>query len=136
MTIIADRIIDIGHARAVRQIAFTARDIRRDHTGSGIVVRYNHLVEILPDGSFTSPDLDPGPALVTIGNQSYPILVPDTGGTVPLWDLIDAHLPLPPATGLNDYVRNAGGVDRIVWMTETEFTALPARDPNTTYLTY
>ncbi|MGY2062109.1 phage upper tail fiber protein [Nocardia gipuzkoensis] len=136
MTVIADHIVDIGHSRAVRQIGFTAREIRQDHTGSGIVIRYNHLVEILPDGSFTTPNLDPGPAQVTIGNQVYSILVPDSGGTVRLWDLIDARLPAPPPTGLAEYVRNGGGVDRIVWMTEAEYTALPARDPNTTYLTY
>lgn len=135
MTIIADRIIDIGHSRAVRQIAFSADHIRQGRSGSGIVIRYNHLVEILPDGSFTSPDLDPGPALVTIGNDSYPIRVPDTGGTVGLWGLIDANLPAPPPI-LSEFVRNGGGVDRVVWMTEAEFTALPVRDPNTTYLTF
>lgn len=134
MAVIADSILDIGHQRAVRTITFAAKRIRLDDDGAGVIIPYAHTVEVLPNGSFVSPDLDPGPAVVTIGSESYDINVPDGGGTVALWPLIDAQLPTPP-TG-DQWVRNAGGVDRVLWMPEAEYQALPERDRNTTYLTY
>lgn len=136
VAVIADSILDIGHQRAVRTITVSAKRIRPDDDGSGVIIPYEHLVEVLPNGSFITPDLDPGPAVVTIANQSYDINVPDGGGTVALWPLIDAYLPAPPTGDQSGWVRNAGGVDRVQWLTEDEYQHLSPQDPNTTYLTF
>lgn len=95
MTILADTIVDVAGGIAVNQI-YIAADATHDATGR-IIFKAQHTVPVVA-GVFTTPDLESGPAVVTIGAESYGIVIP-TSGTVRLGPLITAGAPgLPPTT--------------------------------------
>lgn len=84
-----------------------------------------------PSAGMLTIELEPGPATVQFGTSFYHITVPDTDAM--LWPLIEASLPIPAAEEASA-VHNAGGVARIQRMTETAYTALAVKDPNTLYV--
>lgn len=129
MTILFDNIENIAGARHDDPIVVRAISIRENQTGSGIITDDGYSVWAEEDGSITTPDLDPGPAVVVIGGQTHRIEIPVSTSPIRLWPLIDAQLPAVPAD--SGYVRNAGGVARIQVMTETAYAALTNPDPET-----
>ena len=79
MTILADTIVDIAGGIAVNQIYIAAK---QTHDQDGKVVFASiHTVPVVA-GAFTTPDLEDGPAVVTIGTESYDIVLSGGIGTV------------------------------------------------------
>ena len=92
-------------------VYFTVDERRYDGAGDFVVVQVRVPCRLV-SGVLTSPDLVAGPALVQIGSVGpiYEIQIPESANPVPLWPLIDAGMPQPPA-GAPGFVRNGGGVE-------------------------
>lgn len=133
MTVISERFTDLAGTAQVDNIAIFATNVRENAAGTGIVTTTRH--DYTPDatGLITTEDLDPGPAQVRIGMDTYAIDIPDSDDTIALWPLIEAGLPVDP-TEQPHAVINAGGVARILRITESAYLALPVRDPDTYYV--
>lgn len=132
MTIINDRIEDVGGSGFDRRVTFFIEHIRESSDGDAIVTTVPHHFE-LDEGELTTTDLDPGPAKVQIGAGSYNITIPESGSPIRLWPLIDAALPTP-AVDISGFVHNGGGVARIQALTAAEYSALEAPDPATFFV--
>lgn len=131
MTILFDNITDIAGATTDGPITLQAITIRENADGDGIITRESHTIYPDHTGAFTTPDVDPGPAIVWFGPEPYDIVIPDSPTPVRLWPLIDAGMPVP-AEGSDGFVRNGGGVTRTQAVTMAEYASM-TRDPATVY---
>lgn len=133
MTVISDRVEDVGGVGDdVAAVVFFTEVLRDNTGGDAIVTTRRHDVHPV-GGEFTSPDLDPGPAVVQVGVKRYDIIIPVSSSAVRLWPLIDAGMPTPPSVA-DGFVRNGGGVTRIEAVTQAVYNSLTTPDPATFYL--
>ncbi|MGW4123632.1 hypothetical protein [Nocardia sp. NPDC004711] len=134
MTVIADTMVDIGHGPDVGAVYFRVPVLRDAAAHTQIVTPQWISAPISSDGTFTSPDLEPGPAQVRIGGIAYEIVVPVSPTPIRLWPLIDAGVP---AVADREFVRDGGGVRRIQALPQSQFDAMPTgRDVDTIYITF
>lgn len=132
MTVISEPIENIAGADNNTMFEFASTILRESDDGTSLVTVHPVFLTAV-DGVLTTPDMDPGPAHVRIGQRLYSIEIPDSGTPVRLWPLIEAGLPIPP-TEEATAVRNGGGVARIQRITEAEYSALVTPDPETLYV--
>lgn len=131
MTVLFDDVTTIAGFADGQRIRFSVPVLRENDSGDGIITTKHHDVRPV-DGTLTTPDLDAGPAKVSIGMKSYNIVIPDSPTPVRLWPLIDAGMPPPPA-GTPGFVRNGGGVARVQALTQAEYDTA-THDPATLYV--
>ncbi|WP_280317314.1 phage upper tail fiber protein [Nocardia wallacei] len=131
MTVISEPVESIAGADNQTIFGFQSL-VRESADGTGLITAALVTMQAV-DGVLTTPDLDPGPALVSVGHRRFQIEIPDSGTPVRLWPLIHAGLPIPPAEEASA-VRNAGGVARIQRITESAYLALTTPDPETLYV--
>lgn len=137
MTVITETVDSIAGPDSVVTIQFSS-PIVRDSSGDNALITTTSIQVKPVGGVLTTPDLDPGPAVVQVGVQSFAITIPDSGTPVRLWPLIEAALPVPPAQQATAVV-NGGNAARIQVMTEAEYTALVASttpDPGSIFFVY
>lgn len=131
MTVISDTCADIsGHGDT--GAIYVWAPVIRDGDDRIITPQYVALT-IEPDGSFVSPDLEPGPARVRLDGRAYDIVIPDWPEPVRLGPLLAVALPVPPAEEASA-VRNLGGVAGARRMTLAAYNALESIDPDTFYI--
>lgn len=132
MTIITEPVVNIAGLADNDAVTFFVGEIRRRASGHGIVTPKR--VPVVPVNKvLTTPELNPGQAMVRIGNSTYEIDIPDSATPVALMPLIEAGLPAP---GLKpDFVFNGGGIARAETMTLTEYSSA-VKDPATLYFLY
>ncbi|MGV9742858.1 hypothetical protein [Nocardia farcinica] len=135
MTVIADTFVDLGHRGDTSAVYFWAPGLRDSPAVPARIITPQYVaVPIDTTGSFTTGDLEPGPAKVRIGGIAYDIVIPDSPTPVRLWPLIDAGVPATPD---REFVRDGGGVRRVHALTQAAFDAMPApRDPETVFFTF
>lgn len=132
MTVIQENVTSIAGIDNTTPFTFAAPVIR-DNDGDTAFVT-TAPTRLLPVGGvLTTPNLDPGPAVVRIGLRAYLIDIPDSSTPIRLWPLVLAGLPVPPAEEAAA-VRNGGGVALIRVLTEAQYSALTSRDPETLYV--
>lgn len=133
MTVISDRFADISEHGDARAVQIWAPFMRDNTTGEFVVTPQHVHVAITSDGSFTTPDLQPGPARVRIGGVAYDITIPEFEEEIRLGPLLAAALPIPPAEEATA-VRNLGGLAGALVMELGDYNALSSIDPETAYL--
>lgn len=137
MTVITETIDTIAGADSNTTFAFASPTVR-DSSGDNALITTT-AIQVKPvDGVLTTPDLDPGPAVVTVGLQSFAITIPASGTPIRLWPLIEAALPVPPAQ-VAAAVVNGGGAARIQVLSADEYNALVASttpDPGSIFFVY
>ena len=132
MTVISEPIVDIAGLGARQRVRFTIPRIRESTDGSSTITTRTH--EVLPvNGVLTTPDLDPGPAKVSIGLDEFDIVIPDSATPLRLWPLIDAVTD-PPAPAATGFVKDGGNIARIQALTQAEYNAMTTPDPGTLYI--
>lgn len=95
MTTVHGTIATIGGTAIRQSVEFSSPTLRESGTTPDrIVSPSSYRVPVMAGGDFTA-DLDPGPAVVRIGNQRFRFTVP-ASGTYELWSLIEAAVPYPP----------------------------------------
>lgn len=138
MTVISENFSDITLRPDEVTLYYFTDSMREKSSHAGLITAKRVAVETV-NGVATSPQLDPGPALVEIvtpdWRREYSILIPNSSATVALWPLIDAQ-STPPGIGEPGFVRNSGGIARIQRMTTAEYSALAHKDPETLYVTF
>ena len=142
MTVLVGKLSDVAYARGARSFTITCfQEVRSNDAGDGIVVNWPHVQKVNSDTSFTTPDLDPGDAWIQFlpNGKRYYIEIPDSNDPVDLVPLFEAGLPAPPNTPFGQFVANGQNANRLVVLSEAEYTVLittttPA--PGTIYLTY
>lgn len=134
MTVISDQVTDLAGLGETDSIVFETFVIRDNKAGTAIVNTRRHKYAPDEDGTFTTDDLDPGPARVTlgVGGSAYDITIPDDDNEIRLMPLIEAGLPVP-AVEEAAAVRNLGGVDGIRRVTQAWYDTQP-HDPATLYI--
>ncbi|WP_040814657.1 phage upper tail fiber protein [Nocardia concava] len=132
MTVISEPIANIAGADNSTTFEFASLVLRQSASGTGTITTAPFFVQAVA-GVLTTPSLDPGPALVRIGNRQYQITVPSSATPVRLWPLIQAGLPVPPTEDATA-VRNGGGIARAQRITASAYAALTTPDPETLYL--
>ncbi|MEU9515936.1 hypothetical protein [Micromonospora sp. NPDC048169] len=132
MTVISEPIENIAGADNGTGFYFSAPAIRESDDGTRLITVHPLVVTAI-DGVLTTPDLDPGPATVRIGQHTYHIEIPDSPTPIRLWPLVEAGLPVPPAEEATA-VRNGGGVRRIAVAELDDYLAMPTPDPETVYI--
>lgn len=140
MTVISDSLEDIGYDKPndVDRIVFMSKTVRDSAAGTEVIVKSRHVVYLNTNGSFTTDNLDPGPATVSWANERYDILIPDHPTPIRLGPLLDAVLPDPPPVGAL-FVRNAGNAARAIVMSAAEYATLVSTstpDPDTIFFIY
>ncbi|MBF6189410.1 hypothetical protein [Nocardia farcinica] len=134
MTVISEPVASIAGADDFTAFEFAAVVLRENHAGTGLVTpRPVRLVA--SDGVLTTPELDPGPAIVRIGQRAYRIEIPDWPEPVRLMPLIEAGLPVQPSETASPVI-NAGGIRRVIDVTVSEYAALDPPDPDTLYIVF
>ncbi|WP_282775900.1 hypothetical protein [Nocardia sp. CC201C] len=133
MTVISDTCEDLGGHADIGAIQFRAPLLRDAAAGDRIITSQWVSVPIAADGSFTSPDFEPGPARVRIEGRAYDIEIPDWATPVRLGPLLAAALPVPPSEEASA-VRNLGGISGARTMTLDAFQALPSPNAHTLYV--
>ncbi|AUH68533.1 MULTISPECIES: hypothetical protein [Gordonia] len=133
MTIIQDRIEDIAGAEFAQAVTFTIPRIRESASGAAIVTEQKHRFQVTDGGDLVTSNLDPGPATVRIGLNSYQITIPDSSSPIRLWPLIDAGMPAPPPSEQYQFVRNGGGLVRAQAVDLDEYESM-MWDPGTLYI--
>lgn len=132
MTVISENVENIAGADNQTPFAFAAPVIRDSFDDTAFIT--TTPTRVMPvAGVLTTPDLDPGPAVVRIGLRTYSIEIPDSPTPIRLLPLVEAGLPIPP-TEEASAVRNGGGVALIRVLTEAQYAALTSRDPETLYV--
>ena len=137
MTIISEPIESIAGADNNTQFEFSSPTVRESDDGTSLITR-RPVWLVAEDGVLTTPDLDPGPATVTIGQRSFNITIPDSGTPVRLWPLVEAGLPVPPEQEATAVI-NGGGFVRGEVMTAAEYSALTSSttpDPGSMFFVY
>lgn len=131
MTVISEPVSSIAGADDNTTFTFSVPLPREADTGLGMIT--TRTVRLTAkNGVLTTPDLDVGPAEVTVGLRTYSIQIPDSPTPIRLWPLIQAGLPIPPAQEA-DAIRNLGGIrgGRVVDL--DDYLAIPTPDPETLY---
>ena len=77
MTVISEPIENIAGADNGTGFAFSAPGLRESEDGTCLITVHPLVVTAI-DGVLTTPDLDPGPATVRIGQRTYHIEIPDS----------------------------------------------------------
>jgi hypothetical protein len=141
MTVISDRVQDVGYERptSINYVYFTAlASVRDSADDTRMIVRSRHTIAVnVADGSFTTDDLDPGPAEVRIGGDVYPITIPASGTPIRLWPLIQAGLPVTPESA--NHIASDGSVRREQVMTTAAYgvlTGATTPDPGSVFFLY
>jgi hypothetical protein len=132
MTVISELIENIAGADNNTGFEFASTILRESDDGTGMITIHPVFLTATA-GVLTTPDIDPGPARVRIGQRLYAIEVPDSETPVRLWPLIEAGLPIPPSEEAAA-VRNGGGVALIKRISESDYSALVTPDPETLYV--
>ena len=142
MTVLIGKLSDVAYARGARSFTITCfQEVRSNDAGDGIVVNWPHVQKVDSDTSFTTPELDPGPAYVqfTPNGKKYYITIPDSGSPVQIGPLIEAGLPAPPNTLFGQFIANGGNLHRGDAMSDAEYSALIASqtpDPGSFFMTF
>jgi hypothetical protein len=137
MTVITETIDTIAGVDSSTTFAFSAPNVR-DSSGDNALITTTSVSVKPVDGVLTTPDLDPGTAVVQVGLQSFTITIPDSATPIRLWPLIEAALPVPPAQQATAVI-NGGGAARIQVMTADDYAALVSTttpDPGSVFLVY
>lgn len=102
MPVISDRLVDGAKLGRGAQVVFYARGLRDSVDGDAIVIQARTPVPVDPtDGSFTTPNLEPGPYWCGIrwglaqDFENFKIVIGDTDTR--LWPLLEEALPYTPA---------------------------------------
>ncbi|MEV0357089.1 hypothetical protein AB0H71_13610 [Nocardia sp. NPDC050697] len=130
MTVISEAVEDIAGADDTTSFIFAVPALR--DSGTGMVTTRTIRLKA-HGGVLTTPDLQPGPADVSVGLKTYHIEIPDWPTSIRLSPLIAAALPVAPAEEIGA-VRNGGGVAIAKRHTLAEYEALPSIDPETLYV--
>lgn len=94
MTVISEPVSTIAGADNNTTFEFSSPYVRA--AGDDLVtMRPVQLAAV--DGVLTTPDLQPGPAVVRVGQRVYQVNIPDEDDPIRLTDLIAEYEPLPPA---------------------------------------
>lgn len=131
MTVIEEPIENVIGVDDNTQIEFWSPVVRSSADGAKTVTMRPYLATAV-DGVLTTPDIDPGPVSVRIGQAVFHLMVPESAIPIRLLPLLEAAMPIPPAQQL-DAVRNAGGIRRVAVVTESQYAALSPPDPETEY---
>ncbi|WP_159840228.1 hypothetical protein [Nocardia sp. CY41] len=131
MTVITETLTDLAGTPHTDEVFFSSYILRENDDGDAMIT--TSVRSYTPvNGVITTEDLDPGPARVRIGMDTYNITIPESATPVRLWPLIETGLPAPP-TLVGAYVVNGGGIARVQKLTESEYAALTLPDPETEY---
>lgn len=99
MTIIKESLRDLAGSQAQGWVEFMCASIRASADGTRTIVTKPVRVQLV-NGELVSPNLDPGPAVVTVAaggtRREYPIVIPNSSTPVRLHDLLDQFTELPP----------------------------------------
>ena len=137
MTVISEPISSIAGADNDTDFRFSSPVLRSSSSGTGMVTTAPVLVNAVA-GVLTTPNFDPGPATVRVGQRIYNITIPNSGTPVRLTPLIEAGLPIAPAEEASAVV-NGGGFARGQVMTADAYAALTSTttpDPGSVFLVY
>lgn len=131
MTVITELLVDVAGTPHTDEVFFSSYILRENDDGNALVT--TSVRSYTPvNGVITTEDLDPGPARVRIGVNTYDIEIPESATPVRLWPLIETGLPAPPSL-VGNYVINGGGIARVQKLTQSEYAALTLPDPETEY---
>ncbi|OZF40736.1 hypothetical protein CH296_00320 [Rhodococcus sp. 14-2496-1d] len=100
MTIISDTLKNVAKTPATTTAVWFSASLRQATSG-GIIVDKWHKAVPNSSGVFTTPDLDPGRAIVRFAGSldgDLEIIIPSSGTPLPLWPLISAAVNVPPDT--------------------------------------
>lgn len=133
MTVLTGNIRDVAGYDDLTVFSFHVDRLRESGTG-GVVTRRTYRVQATA-GILTTPDLEPGEAVLTVQNDpaEYRIVIPTSATPVELWPLIDAATPPPPGTDTTGFVRNANGELRTFIAAQADYPGL-VKDPATLYI--
>ncbi|NKS62360.1 hypothetical protein GS966_19955 [Rhodococcus hoagii] len=99
MTIIKESLRDLAGGQAQGWVEFMCASIRVSADGTRTIVTKPVRVQLV-NGELESPNLDPGPAIVTVGaggtRREYPIVIPNSPTAVRLHELLEQYTELPP----------------------------------------
>jgi hypothetical protein len=106
MTTFTDRFVDTAKAATGVRLIFASTAIRRNAANNAIITPDPVPVDVATDGTFTTPDLEPGPTTVSVQwsgaypRETYQVSVPASGTGLALWPLLEAAIP--PGTSAAD----------------------------------
>ena len=138
MTVLVEPMHDTAGFGEVWAVTFKSVQVRQSFDGAGMITKTPVRVEPI-GGILTTPALDPGLTLITIGLETRLCDVPDSGITLrlfPIWDGGSVWNGAPPQPVADGYVRNGGDVYRIEAISEGEYGSLVSADPNTIYILF
>ena len=95
MTVISDTLSDVGLTADRGPLYFYTPGLRNSSDDARILTPQLVHVGVAPDGTFTTPDLDPGPARVRIDGIVHDLTIPASPTPVRLWPLIEASVVFP-----------------------------------------
>ena len=96
MGIITENLFDLAGVSTTKPVQFDVTAPRESGAGLGMVVPKTKTVQPV-NGVITTPDLNPGPAVVWLDNHRFEIEIGAAGITQRLRDLILAGLATPPS---------------------------------------
>ncbi|MCA1009010.1 hypothetical protein LCL87_25140 [Rhodococcus hoagii] len=136
MTILTGTVRDIGAYDDLTNFTFATPTVREDDSGDGIITTRKVRCQAAA-GVLTTPNLEPGIAILTIQGdpRPYQITIPDSPTPVQLWPLIQAATPPDPGAWTTGYVSNAGGIARVKAVPLTAYPGM-AKDPATVYVLF
>jgi hypothetical protein len=132
MTVISENVHSIAGVDNTTVLTFRSPSVRDSDDDTALITPW--MIQLTAVGGvLTTPDLEPGPAIVGIGISEYAIQIPESATPIRLWPLIEAALPVSPAEQAHAVI-DAGGVRRIQLITESAYLALTTPDPETLYV--
>ena len=131
MTVISEPVGSIAGADNNTVFGFQSLFDRESFDGTGMITSALRTMQA-SGGVLTTPDLDPGPTIVTVGPRRYHVTVPDSPDPIRLWPLIQAGLPIPPEQEARA-IRNGGGLAIGKVSELDDYLAIPTPDPETLY---
>lgn len=137
MTVISEPIGSIAGADNSTTFEFFSSIVRASDDGTGLITRRPVFLTAV-DGVLTTPDFDPGPATVRIGQRAYNITIPDSGTPVRLWPLVLAGLSVAPTEEASAVI-NGGGFAIGQVMTAVDYATLTSTttpDPGSMFFVY
>ena len=140
MTVISDTMQSLGYAPDAGPLQFYARVLRTSADSTAIITpKWVHVGVNLSTGVFTTPDLDPGPAVVRIDGVAHDITIPDIAGPIQLWPLLQEAMSPPDGADTTGFVVDGGGFRRVQVMSAAAYVALKSSttpDPGSTFFIY
>lgn len=135
MTVLTATVRDIAGADDRTRFLFFVPIVRGD--GGTEVVTTRRYSASAVGGVLTTPDMEPGPAVLKLSGSAteYHITIPDSETPVQLWPLIEAATPPDNTAWTTGFVHNADGVARVQAVPQTEYGAM-VKDPATLYFLY